>query len=273
MNAAALDWLDRAPAGRPAFLFLNYMEPHQPWLAPPPYDEWSRALPAARRLADKNLYTHAVRELGSEERDFIVANYDGQLAAMDAALGALLDALRARGRYENALVIVTADHGELLGEHGQMGHIARMLYEPLLRVPLVVKFPGADRRRGTTETPVQLVDVLPTVLAAAGAPAPAGVQGQPLPDVTHPILAEEDINPFLAARYGEVYDRAVRVLYDGSYKLIRTSRGQHMLFDLASDPGEQDDLAAREPERVSALSARLDNLLGGPVSVAAAERN
>jgi hypothetical protein len=65
----------------------------------------------------------------------------------------------------------------------------------------------------------------------------------------------------------------VRVLYDGSYKLIRTSRGEHMLFDLASDPEERQDLATREPERVSALSARLDSLLGGPVSVAAAKRD
>ena len=273
MNAAALAWLDQAPAGRPVFLFVNYMEAHQPWLAPPPYDRWSRELPAARQLADRDLYTHAVRALPQEERDFIVANYDGQLAAMDGGLGALLAALRARGRYEDALVIVTADHGELLGEHDQMGHIARMLYEPLLHVPLVVKFPGAARPRGTNDTPVQLIDLLPTVVAVAGASLPPGVQGEPLLGVTHPTMAEEDINPFLVARYGAVYDRAMRVLYDGDYKLIRTSRGEHLLFDLARDPTEEHDLAAQEPARVSDLSARLDSLLGGPVSVAAAKRN
>jgi arylsulfatase A-like enzyme len=274
INAAALAWLDRAPAGRPVFLFLNYMEPHQPWLAPAPHDRWSRELPEAGRLVRKNLYTHAVRDVSHAERAFITANYDGQVAAMDAALGELLGALGARGRYENALVVVTADHGELLGEHGQMGHIGRMLYEGLLHVPLVVKFPAAARARGTSDTPVQLVDVLPTVLAAAGAPLPRGVQGEALPHVTHASLAEEEINPFLVAHYGEAYDRAVRVAYDGPYKLMTTSRGEQMLFDLARDPGENTDIAAREPERVAALRAQIEAVLGGAVSVAAApQRN
>jgi len=262
INTAALAWLDRAPAGRPVFLFVNYMEPHQPRLAPTPYDRWSRTLPGAYRLARRSqYYEHAVQQLSDVERQFIAANYDGQVAAMDEALGALLAALRARGRYENALVVVTADHGEFLGEHDQMGHIGQMLYEPVLHVPLVVKFPGPDRRRGRSPTPVQLVDVLPTVLAVTGAPTPPGMQGQVLPDVTHPSLAEEDIDPFLVARYGAQYDRSIRVLYDGSYKLIRTSRGEHMLFDLARDPAEQNDLATVEPERAAALLRRLESAL------------
>src|SRR5439155_1366839 len=62
INAAALAWLDYAPAGRPVFLFVNYMEPHEPWLAPAPYDRWSRGLTGAARLAHANLYTHAVRD-------------------------------------------------------------------------------------------------------------------------------------------------------------------------------------------------------------------
>jgi arylsulfatase A-like enzyme len=270
INAAALTWLDQAPAGRPVLLFVNYMEPHQPWLAPAPYDGWARGLPDATRLAEKNLYTHEVRDLRESERAFITANYDGQLAAMDAALGELLDALRARGRYENALVIVTADHGEFLGEHGQVGHIGRMLYEPVLHVPLVVKLPGADHRRGVVETPVQLVDVLPTVVEATGATLPAGVQGEPLLAVTHASLAEEEINPFLVSHYGETYNRGVRVLYDGDYKLISTTRGERMLFDLAHDPEEVHDLAEREPERTTSLLRRLHEALDTPVGTAQA---
>jgi arylsulfatase A-like enzyme len=262
INAAALAWLDRAPRGRPVFLFVNYMEAHQPRLAATPHDRWSRELPEAARLARKHLYyEHAVRDLPESERRFIAANYDGQVAAMDDALGALLAALRARGRYENALVIVTADHGEFLGEHDQMGHIGQMLYEPVLHVPLVVKYPGAARPRGRSTAPVQLVDVLPTVLAAAGAPLPPGVQGEALSDVTHPSLAEEDIDPYLVSRYGQQYDRSIRVLYDGGYKLIRTSRGASMLFDLSRDPGEHNDLAAAEPERAAALLRRLEAAL------------
>ena len=269
INAAALAWLDGAPAGRPAFLFVNYMEAHEPWLAEPPYDRWSRGLAGAARLARTNLYTHAVHDFTDAERDFIAANYDGELLKADAALGELLAALRARGRYENALVVVTADHGEFLGEHGQVGHIGRMLYEPLLHVPLVVKFPGANRPRGRRDDRVQLIDVLPTVLGAAGAPIPAGVQGEPLLEVTHATVAEEDINPWLVAQYGPTYDRAIRVLYDGPYKLITTSRGERLLFDLEHDPEETDDLAARDPARTEALARRLDSAMSGMLLAAA----
>jgi arylsulfatase A-like enzyme len=270
INAAALAWLDAAPAGRPVFMFVNYLEPHQPWLASPPWDRWSQDLPHADRLAQKDLYTHAVKEVGELERAFIVANYDGQVAAMDAAFGELIAALRARGRYEQTMIVVTSDHGEFLGEHGQLGHTGRMLYEPVLRIPLVVKWPGEARPRGEAHGVAQLVDVLPTVAAVAGVTLPADVQGEVLPDVTHAALAEEDINPFLVSRYGETYNRAVRVIYDGSYKLISTSRGEHMLFDLARDPEERHDLSGREPERLSTLRGRLEALLGAPLAVAAA---
>jgi arylsulfatase A-like enzyme len=266
VNAAALAWLDVAPADRPAFLFVNYMEPHQPWMADPPYDRWVRAEPRARALLQRDLYTHELRGFDADEIGVITASYDGQIAAMDAALGELVAALKARGRYENALVVVTSDHGEMLGEHDTVGHMGRMLYEPLVHVPLVVKLPGADRPRGRDDRPVQLVDVVPTVLAGVGAPMIPGVQGQVLPDVTHGIRAEEDINPFLVATYGAAYDRAVRVVYDGSYKLITTSRGERMLFDLARDPGERDDLAEREPARLAELTRRLEAVFGTTVA-------
>jgi arylsulfatase A-like enzyme len=141
---------------------------------------------------------------------------------MDEALGELIDALKARGRYENALIIVTSDHGELLGEHGYVGHMGRMLFEPLLHIPMVAKFPGSTRPRGRVDGPVQNLDVTPTVLREAGVAVPPDVQGQPLREVEHPTVAEEDINPFLVADYGEVYDRAMRVFIDGGWKLIST---------------------------------------------------
>ncbi len=262
MNAAALAWLDGLPHGRPAFLFLNYMEPHQPWMAEAPYDRWVWEQPQARRLVERDLYTHEVKHFTDEEIGFIRASYDGQIAAMDAALGELVTALKARGRWEDALVIVTADHGEMLGEHDTVGHMGRMLWEQLVHVPLVVKLPGAARPRGRDDRPVQLVDVVPTVLAQAGAPPIPGVQGEALPDVRHEIRAEEDINPFLVSSYGAAYDRAVRVVYDGPYKLISTSRGERMLFDLAHDPDETQNLAERDGTRLAELTRRLEAAFG-----------
>lgn len=261
VTTAALDWLDHAPAGRPAFLFVNYMEPHQPWLAPPPYDRWVQGIPDAARLARENVYTHEVRAFGKNETDFITANYDGQLAAMDAGFAALVDGLKARGRYENALIVVFGDHGDLLGEHGQIGHMGRMLYEGLVHVPLLVKYPGTDHRRGTEANPVQLVDILPTVARIAGAPIPDGVQGQDVLAVSHPIVAEEDINPYLVAEHGAFYDRAIRVLTEWPYKLVRTSRDEEFLYNLEQDPAEDRSLTEAEPDRARALAQRLEAML------------
>ena len=254
----ALRWLDGGPPARPVFLFLNFLEPHH-WMVPPaPFDRWARAQPDAYRLMRKGLFTHAIpTHLTAAEQAFVTATYDGQIALMDAAIGELVAGLKARGRYDNALIVVTADHGELLGEHDQVGHGGRMMYEGLLHIPMVVKMPGAEHARGTIEDPVQLVDIMPTVLATLGAPSPPGVQGEPLPRVRHEIVAEEEINPEFVHHYGDVYDRAMRVLYDRPYKLIETSKGERMLFDLGRDPGEGENLAAREPERVKDLERRL----------------
>lgn len=274
LNAAALTWMDAQPPNRPAFVFLNWLEPHH-WLAVPPYDAWAREIPTWRKWARKGLFTHAIpAKLAPDAKEFITASYDGQIALMDAYLGELIAELKRRGRYENALIIVTADHGELLGEHDQVGHGGRMMYEGLLRMPMVVKLPGADRPRGVVETPVQQVDVVPTVLAALGAPIPADVQGQPVRDVTHPAIAEEHINPEFVAHYGDVYDRALRVLYDGPWKLISSSRGQRLLFDLSRDRDENQDLSAAEPARTAAMQQRLDAIMAsmgpsGPARAAA----
>jgi arylsulfatase A-like enzyme len=265
--SAALRFLDRGEQGRPVFLFLNVLEPHQ-WVLPPaPFDRWAQAIPGATRLAQKGFFTHAIpTHLKPVEQDFVTATYDGQIAFMDAQLGEFIAALKARGHYENALIMVTADHGELLGEHDQVGHGGRMMYEGLLHVPMVVKMPGADHPRGEVSGPVQLVDLLPTVCAAVGAPVPDGVQGETLPHVDHEIVAEEQINPEFVAHYGEVYDRAMRVVYDRSWKLIATSKGERLLFDLDRDPGEAENLASREPDRTKELERRLEAAMSVMVS-------
>ena len=263
LNAAALAWLDGLPRGRPAFIFLNYLEPHH-WLASPPFDRWAREVPGWRDLSRKGFFTHAMPvHLSEPERAFITASYDGQVAAMDASLGELVEGLKRRLRYDNAIIIVTADHGELLGEHDLIGHGGRMMYDGLLHIPMVVKLPGPDRPRGEVKETVQLVDIVPTVLDVLKIAIPPDVQGQVLQHVTHPIVAEEDINPEFVSHYGEVYDRALRVLYDGPYKLITTSKGQRMLFDLAHDPNENDNLEARESERVAEMERRLDAVMSG----------
>ena len=95
----------------------------------------------------------------------------------------------------------------------------------------------------------------------------------PFPAIICGDLCWGKINPEIVAAYGQVYDRALAALYDGPYKLIATSRGERMLFDLAHDPGEDDDLATRQPERTAAMAERLEGLrpLGSPAAVARRE--
>lgn len=259
ITTEALGWLEENARSRPAFLFMNILEPHY-WIASPPFDTWARSIPGWRALAQKSLFSHEIpHHLNKSESDFAQASYDGQIAAADAALGAFIDELKKRGRYENAIIVVTADHGELLGEHDVVGHGGRMMYEGLLHIPMVVKLPGKDRPRGLViDDNVQQIDVMPTVLATLGLPIPSQVQGQPIQRVLHTALSEEHVNPEFVEHFGDVYNRQYRVAYDGKMKLITTSRGEHHLFDLKADPGENENLAARDPARLEAMQRKLD---------------
>jgi arylsulfatase A-like enzyme len=119
---------------------------------------------------------------------------------------------------------------------------------------------------------VQLVDVMPTVAQVVGAAVPDEVEGTSLEAVTRPSFAEAGINPFLVSEYGPVYDRAMRVVYDGSRKLITTSRGERMLFDLASDPGEERNIAEAEPEQTERLLGLLEGRVKTTLASADATR-
>jgi arylsulfatase A-like enzyme len=236
VTATALRWLER-PRDGPFFVFLNYYDPHGPYSAPEPFGHAFLA-PDAR-------LTEGVPS-GEELR----ARYDAEVLYMDHHLGRVLDGLRQRGLYDRTLVVVTADHGELLGEHGLIGH-GQHLYQEELRVPLIVKAPRGEAGGTTDGSPVQLVDVMPIVLDRLGLPIPPGVQGGRPPRVGHPIVAEVD-PPAFNSPEGEW-----RALFDGRLKLVWNGRGRHQLFDLRTDPGETTNLAGRDPERVRKLGSLL----------------
>jgi choline-sulfatase len=138
----AIDWL-RARAERPFFLFLHLYEPHTPRSAPEPFRS---------RLADP---------------------YDAEVATADSCVGTLLAALKDRGIYERALVVLLSDHGEGLGDHGEQTH-GVFLYREVLQVPLLLKLPAGREAGSRTAQPARLVDVLPTLLELAHIEAPTG---------------------------------------------------------------------------------------------------
>src|SRR6202158_955692 len=158
--AHALAWLNQHPRGR-FFMWLHLYDAHDPYEPPEPY---------------KSRYASAP--------------YDGEIAYVDSAVGKFLSDLRTRGIYDGALIAVMADHGEALGEHGEDTH-GFFLYDETIHVPLLIKLPGAaslkkDSAGKKIENRVGLVDVLPTILQAAGIAVPQEVQGESLLSVLMP---------------------------------------------------------------------------------------
>jgi len=249
----ALGWID-AHADRSLFLMVHLFDPHLDYDAPAPFrgrfavsDEGAFELPVRGMWPIRN----RIAEMSAAERDFIAAAYDEELAYVDAEVGRLLQGLQDRGILESGLVALTADHGEELFEHDGFEH-GHSMYEEVLRVPMILWGPGVSA--GRDDFPVSLVDVAPTVLAAAGAAV-----GNDLPGV---VLLDE-------ARAERPRQRAIiaeRPLYGPRTKaivrwphkaILEIDSGAAMLFDLVADPGEHDDLAARRPEKLRALLGEL----------------
>jgi len=240
VTASAVEWIERNQT-HPFFLFINYFDPHAPYDPPPEYR--SRFSPGGVDPEELNDRNEKLRAL-----------YDAELAFMDDALGELLDRLRQLGLYDRTWVVVTADHGEKLGERGHWGH-GTTLTEAEIRIPLLVKEASAEPRSGVDESPMQLVDVLPLLLDGLGIPAPDTVQGGPPPVVPHPIVAEVYPLPVIT-RAG--HWRAIR---DGELKFAWNSQGRHQLFNLAEDPTEIVDIHEASRENSLRLERRLESFL------------
>lgn len=236
---AALSWLS-APDDRPFFLFLNYYDPHTPFGAPPPYT--FQFMPPQR---------HTQRGLANSKN--WVDLYDAEILYMDVHIGRLLDELRRSGEFENTLIVVTADHGELFGEQERWGHGA-FLTQQELSVPMFIKQPGGAPQPARDERPIQQLDVMPLVLERLGLPVPAGVQGR-TGGVDHPLVSEVYPLPMFA-QTGDW-----RVLVEGSLKYVWSSQGNHALYDLAADPLELHDLSGERGDVMRAMGERLESYL------------
>jgi len=232
----AIEWITRHRR-EPLFLFLNYYDPHGPYTPPEPFG--SRFVDADQRTDDP------------QDPDLIRAMYDGEIAYMDHHVGRLFDEIRQLGLWEDMWIVVTADHGELLGERGRFGH-GHYLTEPELSIPLIVKHPGTNEARTDDATPMQLTDILPMIAGRLDLPLPDDVQGAYPPDVTHPVAAEVYPLPFTSP------DGDWRAIYHGSTKFVWSSLGRHELFDLDADPSETDNLIDRQPALTEEMLADLE---------------
>lgn len=256
-----LELLDRRDPRRPFFLFALYVDPHDPYL---PHPELMPEPEPKGRFNGSRAQLSVLDLLGlrAEPADYdrIRHLYAGEVRYVDHWIGKLLDGLEERGLTNDVMITLTSDHGEGLWSHNRRGH-GNDLYEESVHVPLVVKYPRSTQA-SRISSPVSLVDLAPTVLAAAGAPKPPSFHGFDL----SPLTRGESRGAAFNYVYTEMDHRnqnfdAIR--YDG-WKLIRkkgsagTSNGPTtQLFDLASDAGEKHNLAndRRAPNRRRLASA------------------
>jgi arylsulfatase A-like enzyme len=247
-------WLTKNK-GRRFFAYVHYREPHFPYDPEPPFD--TRFGPdgpipkAARRDAvffqDVN---QGRRGFSEAEREHLVRLYDGNLAYVDREVGELRRTLESLGLWDETVLIVAADHGEALHEHGWIGHNVE-LYEPSTRVPLIVRFPAGVGPRGKrVEGLVDLLDLAPTIADVFGARAKGGADREFKGRSLLPVAEGAVGKPLVLSR--TVWDRPRYALRDGRFTYVyETATGQERLFDTSSDPGETTDLAGQDALRAA----------------------
>lgn len=227
--AAAERWLNARDDSR-FLLFFHIYEPHTPYAPPERYAHYDP--------------------------------YDGEIALADEIIGRLLQSLRSRARYDDALIVLLSDHGEGLGDHGEEEH-GIFLYDEAIRVPLMVKLPrqrGAGRR---TAEPVQHVDLVPTILDLAGVAVPTRFRGRSL----RPLLMNGDTLPETGI-YSETYHpryqfgwSELRALTAGRFRFISAPREE--LYDLRNDPHERTNLVSNRAATTTAMRAALEQITRG----------
>ncbi len=246
----------------PLHLHLHFNDPHSDYVD---HEGWSWFVPGAVQSpqALHDLWTDA-HAIPPDVRQEVAALYDEEIAYTDLHVGRVLDALREAGRYDDALIVVTADHGEELGEDDEhyFGHGVKVS-RALTRVPLIVKLPGNVHAGRVVDTPVSLLDLAPTIGHVTGVPFEG--DGQVLP------LADGPPDPGRRV-FSETMNRQrewLRSVVSHRYRLVRNEgTGAVELYDRLVDPGE--DVHDLHPDVVADLSAALDEWseLAGPTSPA-----
>jgi len=240
ITSSALEWLGKSQK-KSFFLFLNYFDPHDPYAPPKDF---------AKKFYSKDMLQNNME--ASLKRT--IALYDAEILYMDHYIGRFLEKLKAADLYDNTMLIITADHGELFGEHGEFYH-GNYLYQEELHVPLLVKYPGTEVSPNRSDVPVQLNDVFAIILERLGIAKPPDTQAGVPPHIGHPVVAET--YP-LAGISNQGHWRA---FFEGDFKFIWNSKNNHLLFHLGADPDESINLAPNLFKKTQDLLRKMDRYL------------
>jgi arylsulfatase A-like enzyme len=242
------EWLASKDDTAPFFIFVNYMESHEGWKS---HERYNPPRPYNRRFLGGRVSFWRVARLTStksgaskqrREKDLEItrALYDGALSYLDDQLAELMNHLDSIGVLDDTVVIVASDHGDSLGEHGHVGH-RLYLYEQLVHVPLIIRFPRRFARGKRVPHLVGLCDLHPTILELAGDAASGSSDFKSLLTGdgagSHEFVVAENSAP------KSLDNVTMRMVRDERFKYIASSNGRVELYDLAEDPGETRNLA------------------------------
>jgi arylsulfatase A-like enzyme len=269
MNARLLAWLNQI-GDRPFFAFVNYMDAHGPYLAPPPYA--TQFSPTAAESANREEAilspTNDSQAARLSERVKTLSDaYDGALSYLDVMVTDLVDALDRRGLADNTIIVVTSDHGESFGEQGRVSHGNSVFLEQT-HVPLIVRLPQHKDGGRREPRPVSLSQLPATLLALTGQPRDEFPGTSIFETATEPGPIVTEVARRLAVPTTWPSSRGwQRAVVTDRWHFVLGEKGDRYLYDLSADPGEQQDLSGR-PEW-SSLVADFTGRLSRPAATGA----
>jgi arylsulfatase A-like enzyme len=262
INRKLEEWKEELDAASPYFLWLHYFDPHAPYR---PHESWLSRF--ASRLPveepDRLVVNNASRYLGmgiskrSSEFKYVIALYDGEINHTD---GAIRDAVRLLDPASESLVIVTSDHGEEFLEHHRFGH-QDALWQELVEIPLVLRFPGERHAGVVVEDGASLVDIGPSLIDYIGGDIPVRAQGASfMPAVEG---REQNTTGPVISSLSRYKTRRIDAIMDRDWKLILYGGTRHheLLYNLKKDPQERTNLAASNLLKKAELTTRLQEEL------------
>lgn len=261
-----------ADQAQPFFLFLHFWDPHTPYLPPAPFDRMffegderdptNRSMDAVWAFEPFKWYFHEWMP-GVTDIEFPKAQYDAEIAYMDACLGHVLTRLEELDLVDDTLLVITTDHGEELDEHGcWFDHHG--LYDTNTRIPLIMRLPGAVPAGRRVHGLTRSLDLVPTILDYAGVAAEPldGISMRPLIEADGPGVSRGTCDAIHMTENTWMKKRAVRT---HAWKLIRALEPdphgfpEVELYNLSEDPEEQRNVADAMPEQVAALTAIMED--------------
>ncbi len=258
INDAAIRWL-RKNKHQPFFLFVHYYDNHWDYLPPAPYnqmyDPGYKGPIDGTEIAREPLFSNPPKQ---EDIEHIIALYDGEVRQTDEDLGEMLECLSEARLWDNSIVIILGDHGDLFYEHGHTSHHG--VYDELIHIPLVVSIPRMQAGTKVVNALVSQLDILPTILDYLEIPIPEicrGASFRPLIEGT-----AGTVNDFVFTEYTGGAAPDTYALRSTRYKYCRQARSEPFAYDLTKDPGEQNKIFAEvfTPDIIT-LQKALDKLL------------